>query len=191
MAMPSKLTCPACGSDSISTSYRDAEIEIPYARPAQYSAVSNVCGVCGTEGDFLGENDSRVAEAIKTSTRESVRSMIDQLAEAGVSMAYIERVLGLPQRTMARWKAGEVSSPAVALLRLVSTYPWLLSVAEESFEFSFAQQKLIEEASRALHEFVRRRKVSVFVSQPSSQVTQASSAGEPASSPRFSLVRAG
>lgn len=76
-------------------------------------------------------------------------------------MAYIERALRLPQRTLARWKTGECSAPAIALLRLVRTYPWLLAVADDSFNVLSARQTLIVEAGKALGEVIAESQTAV------------------------------
>jgi transcriptional regulator with XRE-family HTH domain len=105
-------------------------------------------------GDFSGENDRRIAQALEAAVSMSAKGIIEQLSNRGVSMAYIERALRLPQRTLARWKTGEFSAPGIALLRLIRTYPWLLSVADDSFDPALARQTLIVEAGKAISEVI-------------------------------------
>ncbi len=180
--MTSAMTCPACGSTEVSSSASIQEIAVPFSEPAVVDEVVDVCRVCGTEGDFLDRNQARVEVAVDAATRESVRRMIDGLGNQGITMAYFERAMRLPQRTLARWKGGECSSPGVALLRLVSTYPWLLEVADDSFDAIAAQQKVVEAASRVLRGMVRRQEAygPVLAGQPVSTVSQPS-AGQPIS----------
>ena len=183
--MTSKLTCPACGSDDVTSATNVAELALPFSEAVRVEEVVNTCRVCGTEGDFLDQNQARVDEALRVATRESVRQMIDGLGNQGVTMAYFERALRLPQRTLARWKTGECTASAIAVLRLVSTYPWLLSVAEASFDFSCAQQKLVEAASQVLAGAASRRAqfTPMAPGQNISKVSQVSGfqpSGEPA-----------
>lgn len=170
--MTNKLQCPACGSDNVSSSTRDIELDVPFASAVRVSETVDVCGTCGSEGDFLGQNEPKIEDAIRQATRASVKGMIDSLAEQGTSMAYFERALGLPQRTMARWKMGECSSPAVALLRVVSTYPWILPVAESGFDYASAQMQLLDAAFEVLQGLARKREYQQPVAgQPSASVT--------------------
>jgi hypothetical protein len=108
------------------------------AEPVIYQERVDLCSACGTEGDFARENDAALAAAGK----RSARAIIESLAADGFSMAYFERAFGLPQRTMARWKAGECSAGSLALLRVVRSYPWVLRVAERSFSEKVARQEL-------------------------------------------------
>lgn len=123
------------------------------------------------EGDFLDQNDAVAAEAVKRAISDSARAIIDQLASRGVSMAHFERALRLPQRTLARWKTGEVSHHAVALLRLVRTFPWLLEVADQSFDDAIALQTLIAEAGKAVAEILAesRSRVRTFEPHPETE----------------------
>ncbi len=164
--MPTKIQCPACGSESVTTSHRDATISIPFGEPARFEESVNACATCGMEGDFLGQNDTIAAEAVKRAVSESARAIVDQLSSRGVSMAHFERALRLPQRTLARWKTGEVSHHAVALLRLVRTYPWLLEVADHSFDEGVALHTLVVEAGKALADVVAERATRVRTFRP-------------------------
>lgn len=64
---------------------------------------------------------------------EDLADLLQRLEEI-TQIAHAERVLGLPARTIARWKTGHASASATALLRFIVTYPWLLEVAEDQFE---------------------------------------------------------
>jgi len=141
--MNDSVTCPACGSSDIATSRLDASLPVPMAEPVIYSERVDLCGACGTEGDFARENDATVEAALAAAGKRSARAIIESLAADGISMAYFERAFGLPQRTMARWKAGECSAGSLALLRVVRSYPWVLRVAERSFSERVARKELV------------------------------------------------
>jgi hypothetical protein len=127
--------CPACGSDAISTSYVDSSILVPYGPTATFVETVYTCGTCGVSADFTGENDGVIKAALEKSGSASVVSMLDFLAARGITQAGFERRLRLPIGTTERWKTGELSAPALALLRLVRTFPWLLEVADANFEY--------------------------------------------------------
>jgi hypothetical protein len=106
---------------------------------------------CGESGDFADKNDSLIEAAVERLNSRAVEEIVQFLASVGLTMAYIERALELPQRTIMRWKAGEHSAAAVALLRLLRTYPWLLKVAECGFEKKYSQVVVLEQAANVLH----------------------------------------
>lgn len=147
------VTCPACGSAKVERRETREAIPVPYGPVAAFEAVTYVCETCGTEGDFGAENTASAGAAIKKSDAIAAEGILRWLSERGVSAAHFERALRLPMRTSARWKSGEVSAAGLALLRLVRTYPWLLQVADASFEQHVANRAVIEQAARLLSGF--------------------------------------
>jgi hypothetical protein len=77
--------------------------------------------------------------------------IIDMLQEKeDYSMAFVERALELPQRTMMRWKKGQLSDAAIALLRIIGTYPWIMDVADAKYDSIYAQKRLTIEGAKAM-----------------------------------------
>lgn len=72
--------------------------------------------------------------------KTSVPRMLELLGAHGMSMAYIERALDLPVGTAVRWKAGECSAAALALLRIITTFPWVVEVAESGLDPSHVRR---------------------------------------------------
>jgi hypothetical protein len=144
--------CPACGSDSIETTTRKHSLPVVYGDPAVYDEVTDKCLVCGECGDFSESNDDEVEKALDLARKHSVVSILDVMSQAGIKMAYMERALDLPARTLARWKNGEISAASLALLRIIRTYPWVIEVADARFDQSVVRSKVVEEAGRILHE---------------------------------------
>jgi transcriptional regulator with XRE-family HTH domain len=87
----------------------------------------------------------------KPPEQAEVENSIQFLSSLGLTMAYVERVLGLPRRTIMRWQAGEYSAAAIALLRIVCAYPWLLQVAENHFDERMSRKIIIEQAANVLY----------------------------------------
>jgi hypothetical protein len=111
-----------------------------------YEQVVYTCNACGEQGDFQGVNDTRFLEAQKEAQIASMKSLIETLFEdKNFSMAYFERAFELPIRTVTRWKGGDFSAAAIALLRTVRTYPWIVEVAANRFEPRVAHQVLVKE----------------------------------------------
>ena len=63
-------------------------------------------------------------------------------------MSAIERALSLPQRTLTKWKNGVIkpSAAGLALMKYIRTFPWLIEVAENNFEYNIAQKIYISSA---------------------------------------------
>ena len=141
-------TCPVCASDNITSETVQRVVAATLGPPKIYAAVVDSCGECGEVGDFDAVNDARIEEALRESEVASIRMMLDELAQAGISNASVERALRLPQRTTARWKDGKLSAGAAALIRMVRTYPWMLEVADADYKPDQVVFTLIREAGR-------------------------------------------
>lgn len=144
--------CPACGSDAVKTKISKHTFPVVYGNPAVFEEVLEQCLICGESGDFSGVNDEIIEKALEIAKKQSVVDMLDALSHKGIKMSYMERALELPSRTIARWKGGELSAATLALLRIIRTFPWILEVAEARYDQSIAKYRVVEEASRVLHE---------------------------------------
>lgn len=145
----SNILCPACGSHNISARVEKQAEQLTLGPEFQFEETVFTCGDCGTEGDFANENDAKYIVAHKSALNISVKNIIESLStDDSVSMAYFERAFELPARTLTRWKTGDVSSSAIALLRTVKTFPWLLEVADSHFNKNKASQIILREGIR-------------------------------------------
>lgn len=146
------IECPSCGS--INIAIREAEKQLPVAchDPVTYLAIQHECQDCGEAGDFTGENDERIIKAREDATKESINVMLEELSKEGMKMTYMERVLGLPFKTINRWKGGDISAAGVSLVRIIHTFPWILGVADYGYNREVATGKLIEEGVKAFKE---------------------------------------
>src|SRR5438105_374791 len=141
--MKMSQTCPACGSDAVTTEQQTEIFTVPYGPHVTYPIINNICGLCHSTGDFGRANEETLTRIKEQAIKASVPLMLEQLSDNGCTMAYIERSLDLPSRTIARWKAGETSAAAVAALRLITTFPWLLEVADYGFAPGTARAILV------------------------------------------------
>jgi hypothetical protein len=149
-----KTMCPACGSTDIETTIRKDSLQKFYDEPVEYEERIDCCLICKECGDFSGENESHIIAAIEIAKKQILNKMVDDLSKIGIKMAYVERALNLPPRTINRWKGGESSAASVALLRTIRTYPWILEVADAGFDPYIAKQKLVESAAHVLGEAI-------------------------------------
>ncbi|MDD2336123.1 MAG: hypothetical protein PHD01_06070 [Geobacteraceae bacterium] len=146
--MKTKTICPACGSSDVVSSEKTRTLPIPYSDSVKVREKISTCSICGMKGDFSEDENIKVHNKITTAKRESVPRILDWLSEHGIRMAYIERALDLPTRTVNRWRSKAASSSAIALVQIIRTYPWILEVAESGFSEEVARNKLGEEATR-------------------------------------------
>jgi len=135
--------CPVCGSDKLEKILKKNIFPIPYGQPVEYKEHFDHCLNCDEYGDYSGANDAAIIQAIENAKKSSVATMLDKLNQKGYRFAYIERALGLPQRTTARWKKGEVSASSVALMRVITTYPWILEVADYNYDSVVSKNKAL------------------------------------------------
>lgn len=146
------VECPNCGSCEISIEQKVKQVTVPFHAPVAYKATQHLCKACNESGDFTGENDSVIMKIREEAIKESVLEMLSDLAARGIKMTYIERALRLPSKTINRWKTGDTSAAAVALLRIVRTLPWVLDVADHGYHPDAVRAKIFDEAARIIEE---------------------------------------
>jgi len=117
-----------------------------------YKEILYKCDSCEEEGDFNAETDKNFLNAQKDAQVIFAKNSLENMSNVGITMAMFERVFELPTRTLTRWKNGDFSASALALLRIVATYPWIIEVAEHKFERNYASFSVIKRAANELLE---------------------------------------
>jgi len=143
----SKL-CPVCGSDRLERVVQKETINGDMGKELIADIPHIKCLECGSEGDFYNENEEVVEKAISKINTACIEDALNFFSEKNISFAGIERAVGLPQRTLTKWKNG-ISSPTasgIALLKYLRTFPWLIDVAEHKFDFNISQRIFIGSA---------------------------------------------
>ncbi len=145
--------CRACSSTSITSREITSEYKPLNGSPFTFIEVIDTCNDCKLEGDFERDpklnNEARFDQAEAEAQLRDAGLLIENLRNEGIRMAHAERALGLPQRTMFRWKSEGITSAAYALLKVVSEFPELIDVFEEGFsaeakrQFYWKQNKYI------------------------------------------------
>lgn len=146
--MNKQIICPACGSEQIERLEKQSFGQLTMGPAFTFNEIIYKCSSCDEEGDFFAESDKSYLAAQKDAEANLVKQTLDDLNSQGITMAYIERVLELPARTLTRWKTGDFSSSAIALLRIIKTYPWIIEVAEHKFISSFAKAAFLNAAMK-------------------------------------------
>jgi|GEM_PF-2603044 len=141
-----KNQCPACGSTEM-TRYENKKFDqLTLGNKFFYDEIHYKCNTCSEEGDFLSETDQNYISAQKNAQLDMIKEILDTFNRSNISMAMLERVFELPARTLTRWKNGDFSSSGIALLRILATFPWIISVAEHKFNSTFASSAIIKVA---------------------------------------------
>lgn len=140
--------CPVCGSPDIKEEKVVVALEEPFGGQANVETHEVVCSVCGSRGDFFNENEEIMDNAYKSLKQKSIENILNDFIDHRVSMAGIERALGIPQRTLTKWKNGTSAPTAsgLALMRFLRLFPWLLGVAETKYDYNEAQKIHIKAA---------------------------------------------
>ncbi|EKE07800.1 MAG: hypothetical protein ACD_17C00512G0003 [uncultured bacterium] len=140
--------CPACGSAELKSEIKRIAVPVVYGDPVEYEERIDQCLLCGERGDFAGGNDARIEEALAGAKKHFVKFILERISNCGIKVAYLERALDLPPRTVSRWKNGESSAASIALLRTISMFPWILEVADSGFDQNTADMILINQANK-------------------------------------------
>lgn len=102
------------------------------------------------------QNRARKRRATKKLAKWRVRKdfalAVSELQELGLSRAYIERVLGLPQRTLTKILARHPLPHEIALIKMIHRMPWLLDVAQDGFNPRKAAAHLVIAAGHVMLE---------------------------------------
>ena len=121
--------CPVCGSKNYKRSYRTEMIAASFGPLVQYMHANCTCFACKADGDFYQENDAKIEEAVAQSRQAAVGKMIDNLSLRGHKPSHIERVLGLRQGSLKRWRE-RCTPEGAALLMVLMAKPEALEVLD-------------------------------------------------------------
>ena len=163
-----KNICPKC--EALMGDFYESQEKIvaPYGVVKDYTEQVSSCDECGYEinDDMDG---SRYRELYEKSVSGSISTILNLLRQVGYSMIATERILGLPFRTLSRWKtSGRPSASGTALLRFLATFPWMLEIADNNFEEEFAKNLLMVEGGKIFNEKLTRSNVGITSSSPDS-----------------------
>jgi transposase-like protein len=154
-----KPVCPACGSTDVVRHENISTDRISPGNEFSYKDIYYSCNLCGEEIDIFGETDKNYLIAQKQAQDKFVKVFIEEMAASGISMAWFERAFELPARTLIRWKEGNYSSSALALLRIIKIYPWIIKVAENKFDSKQVRLQLINAAA---NEFTHQEDIPII-----------------------------
>jgi RNA polymerase subunit RPABC4/transcription elongation factor Spt4 len=151
--MSEKKLCPVCGSDELEKVTVRETFHGDMGKRLPIDTTHDRCQVCGSEGDFSNETENVMSKALSVLNAAYIDEALDYFNENKISFAGIERAVGLPQRTLTKWK-NRISSPTaagIALLKYLRIFPWLIDVADNKFDLEISQKIFL---ARAFNVFV-------------------------------------
>lgn len=127
------LRCPSCGSENVSVQNVTEKKQLTLGPEFSYDVPIHVCASCGEEWDLKGEGDAYREQALDIARKELAGILIEDIQNKGLKLSYVERALELPQRTISsKWRIG-ISASGLALLRIISSMPWIVNIADNKF----------------------------------------------------------
>ncbi len=158
-----KVKCPVCGSNDIQSEHVEEHSSLPFGQMVVFEKIIHTCNACGEVGEFTEEGDENYLKALEIAKKDSLAVILNDLSKSGLSYAYIERALQLSQRTLSRWKSKGISASGMALMKIVGTFPWVLKVADENYDKTYANQVLVSQAAIVLENVIKENEVSTPV----------------------------
>lgn len=127
--------CPICGIGELEKVDYEEKVNDLFAGEVIIKRTYYKCPECGEMADFFNENEKDLKLVDKEVRQKSVDNIVKKLLDQGYKLASIERSLELPQRSLSKWRKGhpDPSAAVVSLLKYVSTFPWLLEVADKNY----------------------------------------------------------
>jgi hypothetical protein len=169
--------CPACNSTKINIKKEKRNVKAPFGQLIEIEEAIIHCNDC--DDDYKADDsDNLYSKTLAVSTKSSISSIIEYISNLGYSFTELERSLDLPFRTFSRWKStSEIAAPAITLLRLLRTYPWLIEVADRKYNEDDATAILIMNAYKRLntgfeHFLGPRNKISTLSNSNTLEITQ-------------------
>ncbi len=147
-----ELICPFCGSRETKIEKETEERKLPFGPTFSYETTMRTCAQCQESWDSGEVGDESYETALAEAEIQSIEEIIEYLNQHGNSMAYIERALELPQRTLVRWKSKGGTKSGIALMRMIRNFPWLLDIAKNNYDKNIAVDELIKQGDLAYKE---------------------------------------
>lgn len=139
------VTCDICDASNAQKETVTDKAKAPYGKEFDYSILKVVCSNC--KGSYVvdhNKEEKAFNKAYEESTKDSINTMLNILKDKKFTFSEIERCLELPYRTLSRWKKRKnFSAISVALLRLITTLPWAIRIAEKGFVTNEARKLMI------------------------------------------------
>ena len=150
--MINKKLCPVCASENLQCTLKNETFFGDFGKKISVEIPFVKCMVCDYEGTASEDNDKDIEKAVSALNEIYVDEALNFFEENKINFAGIERAIGLPQRTLTKWKNKNSMPTAagIALLKYLHTFPWLIEVAENKFDLNISQKIFIGTAFNLL-----------------------------------------
>lgn len=85
----------------------------------------------------------------KKRTKSEAFDLIASILSNKYSVAYVERALNLSCGTLKKWANGNHRPVDIALLKVISAFPWLIDVAAEGYKEEIAKKYVVAKGVEA------------------------------------------
>ncbi|MCK4979746.1 MAG: hypothetical protein KAS62_05080 [Candidatus Delongbacteria bacterium] len=166
MKKKEKMICNYCGSHDFEERTNSfCEVE-PYGEEIEVEERILKCKDCGEEINYTYNYTDEYENAVRKSEESSVRNILDFFNNKKIKLKQIEESLGLPIRTLSRWKSRlNYSKIGLTLLRIARSYPWIILVAARRFE-SKTVDEVFKQAAMKKFGLVEKKKAQVVRMRP-------------------------
>ena len=147
MKKEEKIKCSYCGSSSFQKRKEEQFEFEPYGDKELFQEEIWICEKCGEELNYTLNFTDEYEKAQKRSELSSIKNILDFFNKKNIKFKDIEDSLGLPVRTLSRWKSRlNYSAIGLTLLRIIRSYPWIIYLAARRFEKKYADAVFKEAA---------------------------------------------
>jgi hypothetical protein len=114
----------------VDTAYTEKPFSALYGPPIMTTVRVDTCPNCLESGDFESDNDRAIEASLDLSSLKGVPGMMQKMETHGITRPFIERVMGLPQGSIAKCEAGEYNAAVIIALRTAVTFPPILHMLD-------------------------------------------------------------
>lgn len=156
------IKCNYCGSSSFDTIIeKQTEFE-PFGEIIEFDEKILRCKSCGDEINYTLNFTDEFDQAQKKSEESSIHNILEYFNKKNIRLKDIEDSLGLPIRTLSRWKSRlNYSKIGLTLLRVIRSYPWIIYVAARRFEKKYVDA-VFKEAAMKKFNLVEKNNIKNF-----------------------------
>lgn len=157
--LPEEWVCPVCGAQGKGVETYIRTLSLPFMPKIDMELFVCTCGVCKESGDFIDRNDEIITAAIHRANCEFLKESVAFFKKRGYSEVSLDRILNLPVGTVTSW-VGTLEFPpeAVALVRVLRAFPWMLLAADGSYSPEVSGSLVVKAASEVLNQVQARLK---------------------------------
>lgn len=99
---------------------------------------------------MIEDKSQHTIENKKKTQELFVRDVIETKENVGITTGMLDRVFELEPGTVNKWKNGEFPHEALVLLKIISTFPFVIEAAQQNFDPNHSKSILVHAAADEL-----------------------------------------